>query len=56
MTEQDPIQIVVEAIERSGRPMTIRNGELCTRCPVCGDSTKSSYHKHFYLNLINPHP
>lgn len=52
----DNIQCVVDAIERSGRPFQVRNGELNTRCPVCGDSTKNAYHKHFYINLSPPHP
>ena len=53
---EETMQCVVDAIERSGRPFQVRNGELNTRCPVCGDSRKSAYHKHFYLNLTAPHP
>jgi len=58
MTEAygDGIRSVVEAIERTGRPMQIRNGELNTRCPVCGDSRRSAYSKHFYINLGGSHP
>jgi hypothetical protein len=46
---------VISAIQRTGRFYKIRNGELNTRCPVCGDSKKSVYHAHLYLNLIAPH-
>lgn len=52
----DTIQCVIDAIERSGRPFSIRNGECNTRCPVCGDSTKNAFHRHFYINLTAPHP
>lgn len=52
----DTIQCVIDAIERAGRPFHIRNGECNTRCPVCGDSTKNAFHKHFYINLTPPHP
>lgn len=49
-------QAIVDAIIRSGRFYRLRNGELETRCPFCGDSRKSSTHAHFYLNLTAPHP
>ena len=53
---EEGIQCVIDAIERSGRPYAIRNGECNTRCPICGDSQKNAFHKHFYLNLNAPHP
>lgn len=51
----DAFQFVLDAIQRSGRPMQIRNGECSTRCPICGDSRKNAMHRHFYLNLTEPH-
>ena len=56
MNDDGGFQSVLDAIERSGRPFQIRNGECNTGCPVCGDSRKSVYHRHFYLNLTAPHP
>jgi hypothetical protein len=50
------IEAVVAAVERSGRPCFVRNGEISTRCPICGDSTKNALHHHFYLSLTPPHP
>jgi hypothetical protein len=52
----DVIQTVIDAIERSGRPLSIRNGECNTRCGFCGDSSKNAFSKHFYMNLTAPHP
>jgi hypothetical protein len=49
------IQCIIDAIERSGRPFQIRNGECNTRCCVCGDSTKNAFHRHMYINLTAPH-
>lgn len=46
---------ITEAIERTGRYFRVRNGELTTRCPICGDSPKSAYHTHLYINLEPPH-
>jgi hypothetical protein len=48
--------IVIDAIERTGRSIKIKNGELETRCPICGDSVKSSFHRHFFISLSYPHP
>ena len=53
---EEGIQSVLDAIERTGRIFSIRNGECNTRCPFCGDSTKSSQSKHFYISLTGSHP
>ena len=50
------IQFVIDAIARTGKPYSIRNNELNTRCGFCGDSVKNAFHKHFYINLSAPHP
>lgn len=55
MTQDTHFQLFIDALERSGRTYQVRNGECCTRCPFCGDSTKSSQSKHFYINLEPNH-
>jgi hypothetical protein len=52
----DNFQAVLDAIQRSGRPMLVRNGECNTRCGFCGDSTRNQHHKHFYIKLEGCHP
>jgi hypothetical protein len=49
------IQAVVDAIQRSGRPFQVRNGECNTRCPFCGDSSKSTFAKHLYISMQYSH-
>ena len=55
MTQDTHFQLFIDALERSGRTYQVRNGECCTRCPFCGDSTKSTQSKHFYINLEPNH-
>jgi hypothetical protein len=50
----DGIQSVIDAIERSGRFFKLRNGEINTRCPMCGDSVHQ-YHAHLYISTEPNH-
>ena len=56
MTQESGVQPVIDAIADSGRPYSIRNNELNTRCGFCGDSSKNAFHKHFYIKMEAPHP
>ena len=49
-------QYLLDALARSGRSHKVHNGEICTRCGICGDSRKNANHGHLYINLEYPHP